>query len=217
MVTKADGGWRPCSDFRRLNNATTADRYPAPHIKDVSAHLAGAAIFEGGPGARLPSGAVGPQDVPKTAVITPFGLKGAAQTFQRLMDPVLRDMPFLFVYLDVILMASASADDRLTRLQQLFGRLSEHGLIVNLAECELGRSSITLPPCHPAGGRSPPCQGGRCRQLPTPAHCEVSAGVPGHGVVLQPFPPPCGPTHETLVRRLAGQEAGGHVGLVPRN
>ena len=168
MVTKADGGWRPCSDFRRLNNATTADRYPAPHIKDVSAHLAGAAIFEGGPGARLPSGAVGPQDVPKTAVITPFGLKGAAQTFQRLMDPVLRDMPFLFVYLDIILMASASADDRLTRLQQLFGRLSEHGLIVNLAECELGRSSITFLGHHvtPQGG------------VPLPAKVDAVASCP---------------------------------------
>ena len=74
----------------------------------------------------------------------PFGLKGAAQTFQRLMDSVLRDMPFLFVYLDDILVASASADDHLTHLRQLFGRLSEHGLIVNTAKCEFGRSSITF-------------------------------------------------------------------------
>jgi len=64
---------------------------------------------------------VHPQDVPKTAVITPFGLfeflrmpfglKGAAQTFQRLMGSVLRDMPFLFVYLDDILVANSSVEE----------------------------------------------------------------------------------------------------------
>ncbi|RJG15673.1 RNA-directed DNA polymerase [Alcanivorax profundi] len=155
MVTKTDGGWRPCGDFRRLNNATTPDRYPVPHIQDFSAHLSGAIIFSKVDLVRgyhqVP---VHPQDVPKTAVITPFGLfeflrmpfglKGAAQTFQRLMDSVLRDMPFLFVYLDDILVASASADDHLIHLRQLFGRLSEHGLIINPAKCEFGRSSITF-------------------------------------------------------------------------
>ena len=32
----------------------------------------------------------------------------------------------------------------MTHLRQLFGRLCEHGLIVNLAKCEFGRSSITF-------------------------------------------------------------------------
>jgi len=64
-----------------------------------------------------------PLDVPKTAVITPFGLfeflrmpfglKNAAQMFQRLMDSVLRDLPFVFVYLDDILVASASVEEHL--------------------------------------------------------------------------------------------------------
>ena len=36
----------------------------------------------------------------------PFGLKNAAQAFQRLMDRVLIDLPLLFVYLDDVLVAS---------------------------------------------------------------------------------------------------------------
>jgi hypothetical protein len=28
MVEKADGSWRPCSDFRRLNLVTQVDTYP---------------------------------------------------------------------------------------------------------------------------------------------------------------------------------------------
>jgi hypothetical protein len=56
----------------------------------------------------------------KTAIITPFGLyeflrmpfglKNAAQAFQRLMDGVLRGVDFVFVYLDDILVASSSAE-----------------------------------------------------------------------------------------------------------
>ena len=179
MVTKADGGWRPCGDFRRLNNATTPDRYPVPHIQDFSAHLAGAVIFSKVDLVRgyhqVP---VQPQDVPKTAVITPFGLfeflrmpfglKGAAQTFQRLMDSVLRDMPFLFVYLDDILVASATPEEHMTHLRQLFERLSEHGLIVNPAKCQFGQSSITFLGHHvtPRGA------------VPLPARVEAVAAFP---------------------------------------
>lgn len=39
----------------------------------------------------------------------PFNLKNTAQTFQHLVDTVLKDLPFLFVYLVNILNASSSS------------------------------------------------------------------------------------------------------------
>ena len=45
MVPKNSGGWRPFGDYRRLNDVTTADRYPVPHIQDFASQLAGATVF----------------------------------------------------------------------------------------------------------------------------------------------------------------------------
>ena len=57
-----------------------------------------------------------PDDIPKTTIITPFdlfeficmpfGLQNAGSTFQCLMDRVLVGLPFIFVYLDDVLVAS---------------------------------------------------------------------------------------------------------------
>ena len=32
MVPNTPAGWRPCGDYHCLNDATTPDRYPLPHI-----------------------------------------------------------------------------------------------------------------------------------------------------------------------------------------
>ena len=57
-------------------------------------------------------------DVPKMAVITPFGLweflrmpfglKNAGQTFQRFMDDILAGIPHVFIYLDDVLVTSST-------------------------------------------------------------------------------------------------------------
>jgi len=71
----------------------------------------------------------------------PFSLKNIAQTFQQLMDSVLQDLPFLFVYLDDILVVITSKAEHLAHLRTLFERLSHHGLIVNPAMCQFGRTT----------------------------------------------------------------------------
>lgn len=58
------------------------------------------------------------------------------------MDSVLKDMHFMFVYFDDILVVSCSKAEHLTHLQTLFKRLSYHGLIVNPAQFQFGLLTI---------------------------------------------------------------------------
>jgi hypothetical protein len=111
MVPKPDGTWQPCGDFRRLNLATKPDKYPLPYFLALSAKLHGYQYFSF---ITLIKGyhqvPMEEEDIEKTATITffslweylfmPFGLTNDAQTFQHLMDRLLRHLQFVFTYLD---------------------------------------------------------------------------------------------------------------------
>ena len=72
----------------------------------------------------------------------PFGLKNAAQTFQRLMDTVCQSLDFVYVYLDDILVASQTQQEHLRHLRSLFEKLGAFGLVINVNKCQFGPRQI---------------------------------------------------------------------------
>ena len=155
LVPKPDGDWRPCGDYRRLNMDTEPDHYPLPNITDVTSSLHKAKLFSK---LDLLKGyfqvPVSKVDIPKTAIITPFGtftfnyscfgLRNAGATFQRLMDTILGDLPFCICYVDDILIFSKSHDEHMQHLKIVLNKLKENGLIVQKSKCEFGLSKVSF-------------------------------------------------------------------------
>ena len=146
MVKKKDRGWRACGDYRRLNTATVPDHYPLPNIADFSSRVSDSTVFSK---LDLQKGyyqvPVEQKDIQKTAIISPFGmleflrmpfaLRNARNTFQRLMDQILGDLPFCFVYGDDILVFSKDLSSHVQHLWDILLLCQEHSLTILVSVC----------------------------------------------------------------------------------
>ncbi len=154
LVPKADGSFRFCTDFRKINSLTVPDAFPLPRIDDCIDSLGAAKYIT-----KLDL-LKGYWQVPLieraseiSTFVTPdsflqytrmaFGLRNAPATFQRLMFLVLGNVPNCNFYLDDVVIYSFSWAEHLSTLYDVFQRLSAASLTLNLRKCEFAKASIT--------------------------------------------------------------------------
>ncbi|KAI0519572.1 hypothetical protein KFK09_007023 [Dendrobium nobile] len=149
FVKKKDGTLRMCIDYRDLNKVTIKNKYPLPRIDDLFDQLSGSSVFSK---IDLRSGyyqvKVKEADVVKTAfstryghyefLVMPFGVTNASAIFMDLMNRVFREYldQFVIVFIDDILVYSASEDEHARHLSIVLETLRRHQLYVKFSKCE---------------------------------------------------------------------------------
>ena len=154
VVKKADGGWRLCTDYRKLNAITEADPYPLPRIEDLldkigkAKYLTKVDMAKGYYQVRMDE-----ESVPLTGFVTPFGffrwkympfgLRNAPETFSRLVTRLLLELEYCCVaYLDDILIFSETWFDHVKHLRLVFQRIRESKLTLKLSKCEFAAAEL---------------------------------------------------------------------------
>ena len=149
--------FRMCVDYRKLNQCTVKDAQPLPRSDDVLEAVGGAHWFSF---LDLASGywqmQVADKDRQKTAFfahrrqfqwkIMPFKLTNGPASFTRLMNLALDGLTWTYrlVYIDDILVWSATFDEHLYRLRQVFDRIRRAGLKLKPAKCQFLKKRVTF-------------------------------------------------------------------------
>ena len=142
-----------CIDYRRLNSMTIKDHYPLPNIQSIYRKFAGNYYFSS---LDLRHAyhhiAIRDEDRHKTAFIThkglfewtrmTFGFANAPSAFQRAINYVLRDLEFVIVYLDDILILSKTEEEHIIHLRRVFQRLSEYNLKLRFDKCKFFKKEL---------------------------------------------------------------------------
>ena len=146
LVPKKNGFYRVSGDFLLLNKQTVPDRYVLPLLTDFvyfmsgSKHFLSLDLYK-----SYHQIEIAEQDIPKTAMVTPLGnycfrkmpmgLCNAGASFQLFVNEVLRGLPFVFVYIDDVLIFSKTREEHMKHLTFVFERLQYNVLNLNKDKC----------------------------------------------------------------------------------
>lgn len=154
-IKKSNGKWRICLDSRRLNQCTKRDDFPFPNMVGILQRIQQSRYFsvidlsESYYQVGLDS-----SSKDKTAfrtnkglfrfTVMPFGLTNAPATMARLMAKVIGyDLePWVYVYLDDIIITSISFEHHLQLIQEVAKRLQQAGLTINLLKSKFCQRRI---------------------------------------------------------------------------
>lgn len=156
LVKKPSGGYRFVVDYRKVNQVSKKDAYPIPYVSSILDRLRECRYLSS-LDIKNAFWQIGMEDSSreKTAFTVPgrglfqfkrmpFGLHNSAATWQRLIDRVLGpDLePYVFVYLDDIIVATSSFQQHLVVLEEIFRRLRAASLHLNIEKCHFVRSEL---------------------------------------------------------------------------
>jgi hypothetical protein len=154
FVPKPDGSLRMCIDYRLLNAITVKNKFPLPRVDQLLDQLQGAKVLSS---LDLQSGyyqiRINPEDVAKTAFITPYGsyqfkvlsmgLCNSAATFQAVMNRLFaKHKAFCCVYLDDLLIFSKSPEEHAKHLAIVLKVLQENELYCKLKKCDFEKKEL---------------------------------------------------------------------------
>ena len=148
---------RPCWDYRSVNSLIKGDAFPLPLPENMFDSLQGSRVFskldltkgfwqiplEEASKAILamstPLGLMEPNNMP-------FGMKNAPSVFQREMQRVLRERlgKGLLIFIDDILIYSATVEEHEELVKWVLGRLREEAYYANPEKCEFFQHEISF-------------------------------------------------------------------------
>lgn len=154
-VKKANGKWRICLDSRRLNSCTKRDDFPFPNMLGILQRIQRSRYFTViDLSESYYQVSLDEKSKDKTAfrtnkglfrfAVMPFGLTNAPATMARLMTKVLgHDLePFVYVYLDDIIIISRSIEHHCQLIRTVARRLQQAGLTINLQKSKFCQKRI---------------------------------------------------------------------------
>uniref|UniRef100_A0A3B1IZP3 Gypsy retrotransposon integrase-like protein 1 n=1 Tax=Astyanax mexicanus TaxID=7994 RepID=A0A3B1IZP3_ASTMX len=142
-------------DYRKLNLQTVKDAYALPNLEETFSVLSGSQWFSV---LDLKSGyyqiELAEEDKHKTAFVCPLGfwefnrlpqgITNAPSTFQRLMERCVSDLNLkeVIVFLDDLIVFSATLEEHEQRLLRVLQRLKEYGLKLSPEKCKFFQTSV---------------------------------------------------------------------------
>ena len=153
LVPKHDGGFRFCTDFRKVNDKTKSDSFPIPRIADCIDQIGNAkfvSTFDMLKGywqvplnqrAREISAFVTSSGLYQYKVM-PFGMKNAPPTFRRMVNKLVRDIDGCEGYIDDVVIFSDNWSDHIRQIKRFFQIMREAKLTINLMKSEFGKATV---------------------------------------------------------------------------
>lgn len=156
LVKKKDKSYRFCVDFRKLNQVSEKDAYPLPYVSAILDRLRDARFITSldvkSAYWQIPVEENSKQytafTIPGRGLFQftrmPFGLHNAPATWQRLIDQVLGpDLePYVFVYLDDIIICASTFEKHVEILEEVLRRLQKAGLALSRDKCHFCQPEI---------------------------------------------------------------------------